>query len=63
VFPLWAASIVTVAILFMVIPRLALGSVIFEMDELGEVFLAVAFLIFGANVASASQESRLAEAC
>ncbi len=50
VFPLWATGIVTVAILLMAVPRLMFGLIIFELDELGEVFLSVAFLVFGAGV-------------
>ena len=50
VFPLWATGIVTVAILMMVLPRLCMGTEVFELDELGEFFLAVAFLIFADSV-------------
>jgi hypothetical protein len=60
VFPLWAAGITTLAILFMVIPRLGVGQALFgidqpgRFDELGEFALAIAFLVFGVNVCSQS---------
>jgi hypothetical protein len=60
VFPLWAAGIATLAILFMVIPRTAIGQAFFGLDqpgrfdELGEFALAIAFLVFGLNVCSQS---------
>lgn len=60
VFPLWATGIVTVAILLMAVPRLAWGQIIFEIDELGELCLAVAFVIFGGSVVE-SHASRTAE--
>lgn len=46
IFPFAAAPVVVVAILFMVVPRLA-GSVIFALDEVGELFVSVAFFAFG----------------
>ena len=51
VFPLWATGIVTAAILLMAVPRFFLGGVIFELDELGEFCLGIAFLIFADQVA------------
>ena len=63
VFPLWAAGIVSLAIVFMIIPRLAAGQQFFGLgepgrfDELGEFFLAVAFLVFAFDVASPSSNN------
>jgi len=52
IFPLWATGIVTAAILLMAVPRFFLGEVIFELDELGEFCLSIAFLIFADHVLS-----------
>ena len=46
VFPLWAVGIPTIAILFMVIPRVFYGVKDFNMDEAGELYLAIGFFIF-----------------
>ncbi len=51
VFPLWASGIVTVGLLLMVVPRL-FGRMYFDFDELGELYLSVAFLAFGLNVSN-----------
>lgn len=51
VFPLWASGIVTVGLLLMVTPRL-FGQMYFDLDELGELYLSIAFLAFGAHVSS-----------
>lgn len=50
VFPMWAGALVVIAILFMLIPRLVQAQNYFEMDEVGESFLAVSMLIFGTTV-------------
>lgn len=44
--PFWCAPIVLVGLAFMIIPRLD-GSVIFSLDETGELYLAVAVAAFG----------------
>ena len=44
--PLWCAPIVLVGLAFMIIPRLD-GSVVFSLDETGELYLAVAVAAFG----------------
>ena len=50
IFPLWATGIVTASILLMAVPRFFLGGEIFELDELGEFCLGIAFLIFADSV-------------
>lgn len=45
-FPSWASSAVTLGLVFMVAPRL-FGQVVFELDELGELYLSLGFLCFG----------------
>lgn len=45
VFPLFAAPTVTMAVAYMVAPRLS-GRVVFELDELGELLLAMGFFAF-----------------
>jgi len=61
VFPLWAVGIVAVGVLFMAVPRVALSQIIFNLDEIGEFYLAVGFLVFGAAVAlGAPQEEETA---
>jgi hypothetical protein len=49
IFPLWITGTVVIAILFMVIPRFILKQIIFNLDELGEIYLAFAFLLFGVS--------------
>jgi hypothetical protein len=46
VYPLWAAGVTAVGILFMAIPRLLFHRIIPNMDEIGELYLPVGFLIF-----------------
>jgi hypothetical protein len=48
VYPLAAVGIAALAVLLMVIPRLT-GRVLFTLDELGEVYLSIGFLAFGAS--------------
>ncbi len=57
IFPIWAIGIVTVAVMLMAVPRLMFGTIIFEVDELGEVILSLAFLVFGVNVFRAISSS------
>jgi hypothetical protein len=45
---------VLVAMLLMAVPRLVFGVIIFEIDEISELILAVAFLIFGIDVVKSS---------
>ena len=61
VFPAWAIGIVTFAILFMVVPRSLFGREVFELDELGELFLSVAFLVFGTSVLRTQHAEATAE--
>ena len=49
IYPLKFVGITTVAILFMVVPRLLWDSVIFNLDEIGEIYLSVGFLMFALN--------------
>ena len=49
VYRLWLVGIVTIAILFMAVPRLLLGEVIFNLDEVGELYLAIGFFLFSAE--------------
>jgi hypothetical protein len=62
IFPLWATGIVTASILLMAVPRFFLGGEIFELDELGEFCLGIAFLIFADSVlngkTAATEDSR-----
>ncbi len=46
IFPLWVIGVPTIGILFMAIPRLVFHEVIFNLDEVGEVSLSIAFLLF-----------------
>lgn len=46
VFPMWAGVATILGLLFMVVPRLTIG-VNFELDEIGEFYLAAAMFIFG----------------
>ena len=46
VFPLWAAGIPAMAAMLMLAPRLLFGDKNFELDETGELYLSIAFLIF-----------------
>lgn len=52
-FPLWAVPAATLAVAFMVLPRLQ-GTVVFELDEIGELLLAVAMTGFAAATRVAS---------
>lgn len=47
--PLWLLSVFIMGIAFMVFPRLLLHKIIFEMDEIGEFYLAIGFLIFSTS--------------
>ncbi|MBW3542336.1 MAG: hypothetical protein KY476_18880 [Planctomycetes bacterium] len=47
--PLWIAAVAGIAVAFMAVPRLGYGTTIFELDELGEFYLAVAFVLFSAQ--------------
>lgn len=46
IFPLWMIGIPTVGILFMAIPRLLFHQIIFNLDEIGEIYLSLGFLLF-----------------
>ncbi|MCA9401014.1 MAG: hypothetical protein KC713_05270 [Candidatus Omnitrophica bacterium] len=48
IFPLKTWLIPTLAILFMVIPRLY-GAVVFELDEVGEFYLSICFFVFAVH--------------
>lgn len=50
VYPLWLSGIVTMALSLMVVPRLALGKEVFNLDEVGELYLAIGF--FGFSLAA-----------
>jgi len=50
VFPLWMTGIPTIAILFMVIPRLLFDEIVFNLDEIGEIYLSLGFLFFSIYV-------------
>ena len=47
VYPLWLVAVPTIALLFMIIPRLLFDLVDFNLDEIGEAYLALGFLLFG----------------
>jgi hypothetical protein len=46
IYPLWLLGVPTLALLFMIIPRLLFDLVDFNLDEIGEVYLALGFLLF-----------------
>lgn len=56
IFPLGASGMVVIAILLMAVPRVVFGAIVFELDELGELILAVAFFVFGLDVARGSRQ-------
>jgi hypothetical protein len=54
VFPLWTWPLPAMAFAFMIVPRL-FGHNIFNFDELGELYLALAFFGFGTSVYAAAR--------
>jgi hypothetical protein len=50
VFPLSSILIVTISLLFMILPRLFFHKVIYEIDEIGEFYLALSWLIYAAEI-------------
>jgi len=46
IYPLWSITLPTIGILFMLIPRLFFGEIIFNLDEIGEIYLSAGFLVF-----------------
>lgn len=46
VYPLWAVWVPTIALGLMAVPRLFFGQKDFNMDEIGEMYVALAFLLF-----------------
>lgn len=54
VFPLFAAPTVAVAIAFMAVPRIK-GAIVFELDEISELLLAVAFAAFAFSHAATAR--------
>lgn len=46
VFPIYYSSLMVIALLFMVIPRLVNGRENFALDEIGELYLSIAFCLF-----------------
>ncbi len=51
VFPLWLIGLVTTSLLFMVVPRYVFHVKIFNIDEIAEVELACAFLLYALSFA------------
>jgi hypothetical protein len=47
IFPLSAVGILVMAVLFMAVPRWWSGTIVFNMDEMGEFYVAIAFLDWG----------------
>jgi hypothetical protein len=47
IFPLWAVGIFVMAVLFMAISRWVTGTVVINMDEMGEFYVATAFFVWG----------------
>jgi hypothetical protein len=45
IFPLWTAGLPTIGLAFMIVPRL-FGSIDFDLDEMGELYLALGFFRF-----------------
>jgi len=46
IYPLWLIGLPTISILFMAIPRLVFHKENFNLDEVGELYLALGFLLF-----------------
>ncbi|MGP1386244.1 MAG: hypothetical protein ACTS2F_21975 [Thainema sp.] len=46
VFPIYYSSLIVIALLFMVVPRLISGRESFAMDEISELYLSIAFCLF-----------------
>ncbi|MCK5655566.1 MAG: hypothetical protein KAI03_04655 [Candidatus Aureabacteria bacterium] len=46
IYPLWLMGLPTVAVLFMAIPRLLFNEAVFNLDEMGEIYLSIGFLLF-----------------
>lgn len=46
IYPLWAVGVTALGILFMAIPRLMFPEPVAELDEIGELYLPVGFLVF-----------------
>ncbi len=57
IFPGWSIGIVTISILFMAIPRLMFNKIYFNLDEIGEFYLSIAFLSFAIVTAFTSKDS------
>jgi len=49
VFPAWAIGITVLGILFMAIPRFCWNEIVFNLDEMGELYLGVGFLLFACS--------------
>jgi hypothetical protein len=54
VVPLWTLPITILAFLFMAVPRVFWNETIFTLDELGELYLSIVFLLFAINVRATS---------
>jgi hypothetical protein len=52
VFPLWLIGLVTVSLLFMVVPRYVFHVTLFNIDEIAEVELSLAFLLYAVSFIS-----------
>ena len=48
--PLWTAPLTILALLFMAVPRVFWGKTVFTLDEVGELYLSLVFLIFAIDV-------------
>lgn len=48
--PLWTVPLTILALLFMAVPRLFWGKTVFTLDEVGELYLSLVFLIFAIEV-------------
>lgn len=46
VVPLWTVPLTVFAIMFMAVPRIFWGKIIFSLDEIGEFYLSITFLLF-----------------
>jgi len=46
IYPFWIIGIAIIGVLFMAVPRLLFHEIIFDLDEVGELYLAVGFLLF-----------------
>jgi len=58
VIPLWTLPITILAFMFMAIPRVFWNKTVFTLDEVGELYLSLVFLLFAIAVRAASTKSR-----